>query len=245
MNPQDPPAPPQPPTPPAPPTPPTPPPDPLPPLPDATPVGMTVTGGTAATPADVYIAFRAQRRELGQQLERLEERRSELSGQLQDPELAEGSRKGIEQRLGEVDQRIAEVDRQIATADADVARAIAVPGATAEPPPPPRTGPPEEVFVLGGIFIVVVLFPMAIAYSRRIWKRSSAAVAAFPQELAERLMRLEQSAEAIAVEVERIGEGQRFMTRLFTESPNARALGARVEEPLDVTRAQDALPVRR
>ena len=36
-------------------------------------------------------------------------------------------------------------------------------------------------------------------------------------ELSSRLTNLEQSLDAIAVEVERVGEGQRFMTRLFTE----------------------------
>ncbi len=38
-----------------------------------------------------------------------------------------------------------------------------------------------------------------------------------PHELSSRLNSLEQSLDAIAVEVERVGEGQRFMTRLFTE----------------------------
>lgn len=36
-------------------------------------------------------------------------------------------------------------------------------------------------------------------------------------ELSSRLSNLEQSLDAIAVEVERVGEGQRFMTRLFAE----------------------------
>ena len=36
-------------------------------------------------------------------------------------------------------------------------------------------------------------------------------------EIASRLNHLEQSLDAIAVEVERVGEGQRFITRLFTE----------------------------
>jgi hypothetical protein len=36
---------------------------------------------------------------------------------------------------------------------------------------------------------------------------------------------MEQAVEATAVEVERIGEGQRFLTRLFTEGDAARALG--------------------
>jgi hypothetical protein len=36
-------------------------------------------------------------------------------------------------------------------------------------------------------------------------------------ELSSRLTHLEQSLDAIAVEVERVGEGQRFMARLFNE----------------------------
>lgn len=35
-------------------------------------------------------------------------------------------------------------------------------------------------------------------------------------ELRERLRRIEQSVEAVAIEVERVGEGQRFMARLYS-----------------------------
>ena len=38
-------------------------------------------------------------------------------------------------------------------------------------------------------------------------------------EISERLSRLEQIAEATAVEVERIGEGQRFTTKLLSDRP--------------------------
>ena len=43
----------------------------------------------------------------------------------------------------------------------------------------------------------------------------------------DRLAHLEQAVDAVAIEVERIGEGQRFMTRLFTEkgTPEAPAEG--------------------
>jgi hypothetical protein len=40
----------------------------------------------------------------------------------------------------------------------------------------------------------------------------------------DRLLRLEQAVESIAVEVERIGEGQRFLTKLQTERTEDRAL---------------------
>lgn len=46
--------------------------------------------------------------------------------------------------------------------------------------------------------------------------RLAAAGTASP-ELSSRLSNLERSLDAIAVEVERVGEGQRFMSRLFSE----------------------------
>ena len=36
----------------------------------------------------------------------------------------------------------------------------------------------------------------------------------------ERLERLEQAVEAIAIEVERVGEGQRYLTRVLEERPS-------------------------
>jgi hypothetical protein len=57
----------------------------------------------------------------------------------------------------------------------------------------------------------------------RLWRRR----AVMPGELADRLTNLEQAVDAVAIEVERIGEGQRFMTRAFTEhTPPEAADGA-------------------
>jgi hypothetical protein len=44
---------------------------------------------------------------------------------------------------------------------------------------------------------------------------------------------MEHAVEATAVEVERIGEGQRFLTRLFTEGEGARAIGAGAAQPIE------------
>jgi hypothetical protein len=107
-----------------------------------------------------------------------------------------------------------------------------------------RNGPPEEAYVLGGIFIVVVLLPISIAFARRIWRRSAAVVTSLPREISERLQRMEQSVEATAIEVERIGEGQRFLTRLFTEGEGARALGGGSAQSVErkPLNARDRLP---
>jgi hypothetical protein len=226
---------------PTPPTPPTPPNPPNVPAPDV--VGQAVIAGPGApSPADVYQGLRAQRRELERQLESLEDKRGDLAGQLEEATTTGGNAKGIEQRISEIDQRISSIDAQIAAADAAVARAAAVPGATIEPPPPPPTGPPPEAFALGGLFMVIALLPLSIALARRIWRRGAAGVAAVPAEIREHLARLEQAVDAIAIEVERIGEGQRFITRFFSEDGRVRAIGAGPAEPVQVKAQQEETP---
>ena len=208
-------------------------PDVVPPLPPPLPPDPFVVGTNPVTGArEIYQGFRAQREELGNQLESLEDRRRELSQRLEEPMVGGADRKGLEQRITEIDTRISDVEKQIAAADANVARSAAIPGATIEPPEPPRTGPPEEAFVVGGIFTIVFFLPLSIAYARRIWRRSAKAVVELPKELAERFTRLEQAVDAIAVEIERVGEGQRYVTNLMAEGQ--RAIGAGAAEPLQV-----------
>ncbi len=201
------------------------------------PTQVTVDGVAISSPQAVYQAFRAARRELDRQTEDLQESRQSIAERLTNPEISATDKAGLEARLKAVDERIVVMDKQLADADAQVARAAAVPGAAVELPPPPRTGPPEEAWVLGGMMIVFVMLPISIAYARRIWRRSAKIIATFPQELSDRLQRVEQSVEATAIEVERIGEGQRFMTKIFTEGPASHMLQgqseARVAAPMN------------
>ena len=103
------------------------------------------TGPITGTPTDVYQGALAQRRELRNQQERLQDQRQDLRTQLQnEPNLSPADRAGVEGRLKEIDTRISTVDQQIAQADAAVAQAAALPGATAEPIRT-RNGPPDEI----------------------------------------------------------------------------------------------------
>jgi hypothetical protein len=146
--------------------------------------------------------------------------------------------------MKDVDARISSVDQMLAGNSAQLAQAAAVPGAVVEVPPQLPSGPPEDVYVLGGLFMVVVLLPLSVAFARRIWRRSAAVVTSLPREISERLQRLEQSTEATALEVERIGEGQRFLTRLLTEGERARALGGGAGQPIErqPSSTRDRLP---
>ena len=195
------------------------------------PVAPIAAARGTPSPSAIYEGFRAQRRELSNQLDDLEGTRRGITSQLEELDPANTDRKPLENRLTDIDTRIKAVDQMLAGNAAQLAQAAAVPGAVVEQPPPaPRQGPPEEAWVLGGIFLIVAVFPLSVAFARRIWRRSAAAVTSLPRDIADRLQRMEQAIEATAVEVERIGEGQRFITRLFTEGEKVKAIGAKSAE---------------
>jgi len=198
------------------------------PLAPAVPVARTAPSASA-----IYDGLRNQRRELSHQLDDLESTRREIIGQLEEIPVGAPERKALETRMTDIDGRIASVDQMLASNSIEIAKSAAIPGAIVEPPRVINEGPPEEAFVLGGMFMLIVLLPISIAFARRIWRRSAAVVTSFPRDIADRLFRMEQSMEATAVEVERIGEGQRFLTRLFTEGESARAIGAGAAQPIE------------
>ena len=84
----------------------------------------------------------------------------------------------------------------------------------------------EDIVAIVGIFMVIPLcvigLPIARAYARRI--ESPPGMPAVPAEVQARLERMEQAIDSIAIEVERISEGQRFTTRLLSERGGHAAL---------------------
>jgi hypothetical protein len=181
-------------------------------------------------------AARAQRSELNNQVSQLDDKRGDLMRELRSSETPGEAKPGLEARIKEIDARILATEQQLASADQSVAKAAAVPGAVVETPRPVRNGPPEEIFAIPIVFTVVVLMPLAIAWSRRIWKRGATIIAPVPQEVRDRLDRLSEAVESIALEVERIGEGQRFVTKVMSES--GRSLGAGAAQPLGVPQGE-------
>ena len=92
--------------------------------------------------------------------------------------------------------------------------------------------PMEDVLVpIVAIVSIFVIAPIAIAFARVLWKRASepARPKIEPDLLNRRLEQLQQSVEAMAVEVERISEGQRFVTKLLS-ARDREALGAGSEK---------------
>src|SRR5688572_3853052 len=78
------------------------------------------------------------------------------------------------------------------------------------------------------ITAITIGFPLVRGLVRR-WERESE-VPRIPAEVNARLQRIEQSVDAIAIEVERMSEGQRFVTRLLAERGPERADAARLPD---------------
>jgi hypothetical protein len=194
---------------------------------------VLVNGERLSSPTAAYDAAVAQRRELSRQLESLEDNRHQLTEQIQSSgELGPANRTGLEQRLVETDKRIADTEKALATANQLVAHTSAVPGAVVEHHEA-QNGPPEAPFVMGAIFMVVCVLPISLAFARRIWRRGATAVSAIPSDIAERFARLDQAVDSIAIEVERICEGQRFVTRVLSDT-RQRAVGDGAPQPIAV-----------
>ena len=84
---------------------------------------------------------------------------------------------------------------------------------------------------MGIISIVFIWAPLAVAFSRLMWRRSTRRDAAALQpspDVVHRLERMEQGIEVIALEVERISEGQRFVAQLMSDSTKRVAEAARL-----------------
>lgn len=182
------------------------------------PTAIRIEGGPGAPAQTITIPLsagevrelRARRSELLDQLQRAQNRRelvvSELPG-------AEGAnRAGLEQRLAVLDERIMQLESEMATTE----RAVAASPGSARGDASGRGSNDDDWIVIPVVLIIFVLFPLALAKTRRMWKGTSAPRVS-PVE-AGRLERIEQAVEAIAVEVERVSEGQRFVTKLLSNA---------------------------
>lgn len=181
-------------------------------------------------------ALRSKREELSNQITSANRRRSDLVQELR--RSPEGiARVGVEQRLAVLDERIVQLEKDIAEngrALASAPQALAV----SQPVSTEFGGfSSGQLTAMTIVFIVVVLAPIAMALARAVTRRAVQPKPS-PQLLegTARLERIEQAIDSIAVEVERISEGQRFVTQLMAGKPQESVL---IEERHEVP---DGLP---
>ena len=169
------------------------------------------------------------------ELTQLRARSGELKLRASDLEVRKGQLGDQRRRLGgDVDP--APIDKQLAAVEHDLAatrielegldkqmqeleavRDMSRAGITVVPPRQPfDVELVRERERMVGAGALIVLLPLVLALSRRLWHRGGPRPAV-DLENSPRLQRMEQAIESIALEVERIGEAQRFTTKLLTD----------------------------
>ena len=87
-------------------------------------------------------------------------------------------------------------------------------------PIPPDVIPPGAIEIVQSFFLTIAVIALGIPIIRAItrrWERGAPLPPASSPEVIARLERIEQAVEAVAVEVERIAEAQRFSAKLMAE----------------------------
>jgi hypothetical protein len=182
---------------------------------------------TPTTPEEI-VAIRARREELSSQLVSAQGRRSALSKQLQNPMISNADRAGLEGRLAVIDKRMAQLENDLAETGRQLTTAPGSLLATTAPSSNPGNFSSGQVTAISIVFTACVLMPIAIALARGIWRRTSRPKAVEPApDFVNRFNRLEQGVEAIAIEVERVSEGQRFVTKLLGERAAQEKIGVK------------------
>ncbi len=176
-------------------------------------IPMIPIGLKPLSSADVD-ALKAKRNELSRQLTSVQSRRDEVSTELL--RTTGAGAKGLEQRLAVMDERIVQLERDIAANGRELARA---PGELVnEEAAAIRYGPfsSGQLTAISIVSIVMVWGPLAWAAARMMLKRANQPKpSAQLLEGTARLERIEQAVDAMSIEIERISEGQRFVTQLM------------------------------
>lgn len=75
----------------------------------------------------------------------------------------------------------------------------------------------EDIVTIVAFFGTVVIVTLGVPLVRAYVRRQDAQTALNMPQIDERLSRIENAIEAMSIEVERVSEGQRFVTRLLAE----------------------------
>jgi hypothetical protein len=89
----------------------------------------------------------------------------------------------------------------------------------------PTDIPPGVIEMAQSFFMTIAIIALGIPVIRIIskrWERGPALPATSSPDVVARLVRIEQAVEAVAIEVERIAEAQRFSAKLMAEQQQQR-----------------------
>jgi len=172
------------------------------------------------TSHDEMMALTARREQLNDQLQNVTDRRNDLIEQMRSA--PNQAMPGLQAQLNVLDARVLQLENDLALTGQEIAGASPQLMSMAEMRSNEDTNGSFDDGVgagIGGTFVVMtaLLFVMW-----RRWRKSPMNRAPRLQSAdSERLQRLEQGMDAVAIEIERISEGQRFVTKLLSEQRSA------------------------
>ena len=176
---------------------------------------------------------RNQRGEMSDQLSSAQNRRERLLNEIRTA--PPGTEQGLLQQLQVLNDRIVRIERDIEISGQTLRSGQVPVGITIVPPPFTSPSDVAERGAAMGLMVVIVV-SVVYGFRRLARRRGRRGTQAYPAERDERMERLEQAVDAIAIEVERVGEAQRFQTRLLAEANIVPAMnmGQRSAEPVRV-----------
>jgi hypothetical protein len=184
-------------------------------------------------------ALLTRRESLSDQLTSVSERRHELAMELMGT--PEGpARAGLEDRIRLLDQRLLQLETDLATTGRELSAASPEMVSSTEVGMSQSGGDQfAEGMTVGGVSVLLAC-AIWFFFARRRWRRSLRSVPAGSSADSGRLERLEHGMEAIAIEIERVSEGQRFVTRLLSQSQPPHSAAGDVQ-PIAVGRSKTIL----
>ena len=192
---------------------------------------------SAAPRTDAGVSVEARREQLQAKLDNLIKQRLEFRVEI-------AQRPAGDEVSSEMQKYLPVLDEQIKLAEFEVGRVAGqsadakAPSTSSAPAWPTLPALPDEYVLLGGLFLVVAILPLSIALARRIWRRTEPERVAPAPELEQRLVAMQTSIDSVAMEVERIGEGQRYVTGLLNAQLGGAPQEARQQMPEAVSRRE-------
>ena len=170
--------------------------------------------------ADEVRALQEQRSQIGDQLDNVSSRRTDIARELAGTG-AESARQGLQARIDILDQRILQLETDLARTGRELS--MVSPEVLASTGQWNDRGGDSSDFGEGmaaGGFSALFFMSFVLLFLRRRWKRRAvpARAGVLDSDSSQRLQRLEQGMDAIAIEIERVSEGQRFVTKLLADS---------------------------
>ena len=178
--------------------------------------------------------IRNQRSEMSDQLQSAQNRRERVLNELRNA--PPGTEAGLQQQYQVLSDRIVAIENDV-EASGRVLRTGQVPAQLVLVPPRGslssgnRTDDVERLGAMGAM----ILMPIAAIYMWRAFRRRRRGGRREVEASAEhdsRFERLEQAVDAIALEIERVGEAQRYQAKLLTEANMMPAMAQKAGEPI-------------